>query len=88
MSFSVMPQCAVDELHDSRYCFKRHFVRQELSIFERSFVHFDPIFGSALTRYECPTLDASTVRFTALFEASFVLSTFQIWRQKLLALPL
>ena len=44
MSFSVTPQCAVDEIHDSSDCSKWHFGRQEMSFFHRLFLYFDPVF--------------------------------------------
>ena len=73
MSFSVIPQCAVTPILDSSYCSKRHFGRQQMSFFHRFFLYFDPVDGSTLTGYQCPTHDTPIVLISASFGASFVL---------------
>ena len=50
MSFSVIPQCAVTEIHDSSYCSKRHFGRQEMSLFQR----IPPVIRYSLCLYTYP----------------------------------
>ena len=73
MSFYVIPQGAVTPILDSSYCSKRHFVRQQMSFFHRFFLYFDPVYGSTLTGYQCPTHDTPIVLISAPFGASFVL---------------